>query len=127
VTILKIVSVLLLLLAGSAAVYQLYGRYFVTYRFTETAAVVSLFGLVPVLRIPYQSIREAYRVPYRRTFTFGFRSFRAGNRIFGDVVVITMKQGFIKEIFLTPDHASTFIREIASRLKSYGGSPEHCR
>ena len=101
-------------LAGvSALAFQRLARFVITYRLTDRALSISIFG-VAVLRIAYTDIVEVRRVGALESLVPSTAT-RFGNRIFGEILLIRKSRGLIRKIMVTPDEPTAFARGISER------------
>lgn len=112
--------VFLLLVICTALLFQYGGRYVYNYKIRERSIEIKLFGKIPLKRILFNNIAEIRRTSYRETSPFKiaemFSTLRFGNRIWGEIVLVRQKKGFIKIVLITPDNADVFIHEVQQRL-----------
>ncbi len=96
-------------------------RYVITYRLTDTSLQITLLGLLPIVRIRYDSVQELKRISLREA-TFNFPPWRGSdyrNRIFGNAVLVVRKRK--RPVLLSPDDAEEFMREVGRRVYGQTG------
>ncbi|MBF0330143.1 MAG: hypothetical protein HQL10_13395 [Nitrospirae bacterium] len=110
-----------LLLLFTALLFQSMARYVYNYKIGKTGIEIALFGKIPLKRIPFDNISEIKKTSYKETFftksTEMFLALRFGNRIWGEIVLVRQRKGFIKIVLITPDNADGFIQEVLQRLQ----------
>ena len=111
-------------LALAAVLYQFVGRYLIGYRVRPNCIEVIAFSVIPVWRIALGNIagvREARFKSFRdfvnpRMFGRYLFALRLGNRVFGRRLLIELKGGVIRAVFISPDDPSEFVAALQHRL-----------
>ena len=108
------------LIACVVLLFQYAGRYVYNYEIKETGVEIVLFGKIPLKRMDFNNIVEIRKTTYKETMPFKnaemFSTLRFGNRIWGDIVLVRLKKGFVKAVLITPDNADRFINDVQQRL-----------
>ncbi len=94
---------------------QFIGRYIINYQIRDTAIEIVYFGIIPIMRIPYNNIAEIRKVTFIEA-SLMFFPLRFGNRFWGTIVAVRKKKGILKIIVITPDNPDRFISETLQHL-----------
>lgn len=96
------------------SVRQYAGKYYFKYKIRNTRVEHLLFGLIPIGSVKFDNIEdirmydpEKDKDPYPYDWE---------NRAYGNEVIIIQKRGLSKNIILTPDNPSEFIKEIKKHI-----------
>lgn len=98
---------------------QVIGRYIYNYRIGPSGIVFLFLMFFPTTRIGFRNIAEIKVVSYRECSSWNrdmFFALRAGNRIFGKIVLIRKRKGFRRVVLITPDNAEEFVRIVREKL-----------
>jgi hypothetical protein len=97
-------------------------RYVLTYRLTDRSVSITLFGLLPIFCIRYDTIEELERISAQEaTFKYWHpgRGAAYGNRFFGKIILVRRKGK--RPVLLTPDDAEEFMQEVRQRVYQHTG------
>jgi hypothetical protein len=109
---------------GTIGLFQVGGKYLISYRIDDKAVQILFLGVVPVKRIVLKDIAEVKRLSpkevYCDTFVLSspemFFAQRWGNRFWGEGVLISKKARLFKIILLTPDDVGNFVDKLNERM-----------
>lgn len=120
---LEVISIFVFLLLAVMLVAQYLLRFVYNYHITEKYIEMRIVGLIPLYRIPIGSISRIDIITFKDAYlsiSFGgiFTTFRCGNRLWGEGVVLIEKEtGFIKKLLITPDQPKQFVATISQKSK----------
>jgi hypothetical protein len=108
----------------AALTYQFAGRYLIGYTIRPNCVEIVALNFLPIRRIAYANIARVREVRFQSLWDFAdprmFSRYlfaqRFGNRIFGPAVVIELKVGISRAVFITPDDVPAFVAAVAERL-----------
>jgi hypothetical protein len=107
------------LVIGAVMLFQYTARYAYDYRLEESGISIVLFGKIRLMLIRFENIEEIRKTSYNEVMPFKNNgmlfALRFGNKIWGDIVLISQKKGMNKIILVTPNNADQFIKNVVSR------------
>lgn len=101
---------------------QVFWRFVISYRVTDTALHVIAFHIIPIWYIRLDNINEIKTVAFRDFLPWntGMQSFgwlNMGNRFYAPKgVLVEKKRGMIRKTYLTPDNPDAFVTEINNKI-----------
>lgn len=106
------------LLAPALLCFQAFGRYLYTYEISDVGIVLRLCGVARMNLMSFDDIGGMKRLFLRETLLLPgmFRTLRLGNRVWGEVVKIDKRSGFMRTLLITPDDAEGFVSSVSRRL-----------
>lgn len=90
--------------------FQGIGRLFYNYKIEGNAVEFTALGGIPLKRISFNAIEDLREVSLKETLKPDFSTLRLGNRLFGRIIEIRLKEGFFKRILITPDDPDKFVQ-----------------
>ena len=99
---------------------QTTGRYFYNYRIGRSGIDFLILGAFSSMRIGFRNIAEIKVASFEDLlFPWKLGTFfavSAGNRVFGEIVLIRKRKGFSRVVLITPDNAEDFVRIVRERI-----------
>jgi hypothetical protein len=105
-------AALVLVVALTAACFQVLGRLAYGYKLRANRIDFVLFGVIRFYSIPLSAISHARILTWDEAWSPDFTTLRFGNRLFGTFLELRKKSGVFRRILITPDDPEAFLRDL---------------